>query len=171
VVWLQIERSGFDSRRYQIFWEVMGLESGPLSLVSTIEDLLERKSSGTGLEYRDYGRRDPQRWLRDAPLSAKICFNFTDKRRLLGRYSSLAAWSHGVINYIFLDLWSAFFLSACISLQLVYVRDMFHDNPSYTEHDTWVVVLRRHTDPGGIHIFLQYLHTNAESRPSPFTLQ
>jgi hypothetical protein len=25
---------GFDSRRYQIFWEVVGLEWGPLSLVS-----------------------------------------------------------------------------------------------------------------------------------------
>jgi hypothetical protein len=29
-------RSGFDSRRYQIFWEVVGLERGPLSLVITI---------------------------------------------------------------------------------------------------------------------------------------
>jgi hypothetical protein len=27
--------------------------------VSTIEELLERKSSGSGLEGRDYGRRDP----------------------------------------------------------------------------------------------------------------
>jgi hypothetical protein len=41
--WLQILRSGFDSQRYQIFWEVVGLERGPLSLVSTIEELLERK--------------------------------------------------------------------------------------------------------------------------------
>jgi hypothetical protein len=48
--WLQIQRSGFDSRRYQIFWEVVGLERGPLNLVSTIEELLVRKSSGFGLE-------------------------------------------------------------------------------------------------------------------------
>jgi hypothetical protein len=41
--WLQIQRSGFDSRRYQIFWEVVGLEPCPLSLVSTIEELLGRK--------------------------------------------------------------------------------------------------------------------------------
>jgi hypothetical protein len=27
---------GFDSRHYQIFWEVVSLERGPLSLVSTI---------------------------------------------------------------------------------------------------------------------------------------
>jgi hypothetical protein len=34
---------GFDSRRYQIFWEVVGLERDPLSVVSTIEELLGRK--------------------------------------------------------------------------------------------------------------------------------
>jgi hypothetical protein len=43
---------GFDSQRYQI-WEVVGLERGPLSLVSTIEELLGRNSSGSGLENRD----------------------------------------------------------------------------------------------------------------------
>jgi hypothetical protein len=55
---LQIQ---FDSRRYQIFWEVVGLERGPLSLVSTTEELLGRKCSGFGLENREYGRRD--QWL------------------------------------------------------------------------------------------------------------
>jgi hypothetical protein len=34
---------GFDSRRYQIFWEIVGLERGPLSLVRIIEELLGRK--------------------------------------------------------------------------------------------------------------------------------
>jgi hypothetical protein len=48
--------TGFDSLRYQIFWEVVGLEQGPLSLVSTTEELLGRKSSGSGLENRDYRR-------------------------------------------------------------------------------------------------------------------
>jgi hypothetical protein len=37
----------------------MGLERAPLGLVSAIEELLERKSSGFGLESRAYGRRDP----------------------------------------------------------------------------------------------------------------
>jgi hypothetical protein len=41
--------TGFDSRCYQIFWEVMGLERGPLSFVRIIEELLEWKSSGSGL--------------------------------------------------------------------------------------------------------------------------
>jgi hypothetical protein len=39
----------------------MVLERGELSLVSTIEELLERKSSGSGLESREYGRRDRSR--------------------------------------------------------------------------------------------------------------
>jgi hypothetical protein len=34
---------GFYSRRYQIFWEVVGLERGPLSLVRIIKELLERQ--------------------------------------------------------------------------------------------------------------------------------
>jgi hypothetical protein len=52
--WLDILGSGLDFRRYQIFWEVEGLERVPLSLVSTTEELLERKNSGSGL--------DPSRW-------------------------------------------------------------------------------------------------------------
>jgi hypothetical protein len=39
----------------------VGLERGPLSLVSTTEELLESKGSGSGLEGREYGRRDPSR--------------------------------------------------------------------------------------------------------------
>jgi hypothetical protein len=35
--------AGFDSWRYQIFWEIVVLERGPLSLMSTIEELLDRK--------------------------------------------------------------------------------------------------------------------------------
>jgi hypothetical protein len=56
----------FDSLRSQIFWEVVGLERGPLSLVSTTEELLGRNSSGSGLGSREYGRGDPLRWPRDA---------------------------------------------------------------------------------------------------------
>jgi hypothetical protein len=38
-----------------------GSGTGPLSLVSTTEELLGRKSSDSGLENRDYGHRDPSR--------------------------------------------------------------------------------------------------------------
>jgi hypothetical protein len=39
----------------------VGLELGPLSLVTKIEELLGRKSSGFGVEIREYGRRNPSR--------------------------------------------------------------------------------------------------------------
>jgi hypothetical protein len=38
---------GLDSQLYQICLEVVGLQRGPLSLVSTIEDLRGRKSNGS----------------------------------------------------------------------------------------------------------------------------
>jgi hypothetical protein len=70
--WLQIQRSGFDSRPYLIFWKVVGLERGPFSLVSTIEGLLGRNSSGSDLESREYGRRDPSSWLCDILYPQKL---------------------------------------------------------------------------------------------------
>jgi hypothetical protein len=65
--WLRIQRSGFDFRRYQIF-----RERGPLSLVSTIEELLGRESNGSGLKIRDYCRRDPSRWPRGTLYPQKL---------------------------------------------------------------------------------------------------
>jgi hypothetical protein len=39
----------------------VGLERGPLSTVSTIEELLGRQGSSSGLENREYVLRDPSR--------------------------------------------------------------------------------------------------------------
>jgi hypothetical protein len=47
-------------------------ERGPLSLVNTIEELLERKSIRSGLEIREYGRRDPSRWPRGTLYPQKL---------------------------------------------------------------------------------------------------
>jgi hypothetical protein len=43
----------------------MGLELGSLSLVSTIEELLGTKSSGSAIENQKYGRGDQLRLPRD----------------------------------------------------------------------------------------------------------
>jgi hypothetical protein len=51
------------------------LERGPLSIVSTTEERLERKNSGSGLENRDYGRRDPSRWPRATLYPENLALN------------------------------------------------------------------------------------------------
>jgi hypothetical protein len=68
---------GFDSRSYQIFWLVVGLERSPLSLVNTIEEVLEGTSSGCGLESRECGRRDPSRWPSGTLYPQKLALTST----------------------------------------------------------------------------------------------
>jgi hypothetical protein len=63
---------GFDTRRYHIFLEVVGLERGPFSLGSITEELLEWKSSRSestkprltamGIRWADHGH----------PITAKV---------------------------------------------------------------------------------------------------
>jgi hypothetical protein len=77
----------------------MGLEQRPLSLVSTTEELLERKSSGCSLENQDYVCRGFIALTKWHPLSPKADTNFIDEWRLLGRYSSSAEYGHWGLLY------------------------------------------------------------------------
>jgi hypothetical protein len=85
--WQQIQRSGLDSWHYQIFWEVVGLKQGPLSLVSIIEELLG--SSSSSLESREYGRRNPSCWPRGTLYPQKLVLTSpTSGSRLVGIFPS-----------------------------------------------------------------------------------
>jgi hypothetical protein len=68
----------------------VGLERGTLTLGSTIEELLGRKSCGSGLENREYGRRDrradhatplyPQKLALTSPTSGGRSVNIVRSR-------------------------------------------------------------------------------------------
>jgi hypothetical protein len=84
--WLQILRPGFDSRHYQIFRgkkkkgkQVVGLERGPLSLVSTTEELLDKtENTAVGIRHADHVapfiRKSWQPLRREAAVARSVYF-------------------------------------------------------------------------------------------------
>jgi hypothetical protein len=99
---------------FEWFWEVVGLEQCPFSLVSTIDEILERKSSSCCIKNREYSRRDPTRWSRGtlypqklALISPKgggrkprsiLCSNNTGFQRWLRRKSPNLIFSYSLDN-------------------------------------------------------------------------
>jgi hypothetical protein len=76
--------SGFNSRRYQILREVVGLERGPLSLVWITEELLEWKSSGSGSRISRLMVVGIRCAEQATPSIRKFGTNFSDMRRSVG---------------------------------------------------------------------------------------
>jgi hypothetical protein len=78
----------------------VGLERGPLSLVSTTEELLERKSRGSGLEIREYGRRDPSRCPRGTTYPPNLALTWpTNGGRSVGIVRSRLK----TVSYLFIN--------------------------------------------------------------------
>jgi hypothetical protein len=88
----------------------LGLERGPLSLVSTVEELFERNSSGSVLEIREYGRRDPPR---HSP-SAKVGNNFADKRSVGIVRLGTQATEFFVYIYIYIYIYVCVCVCVCV---------------------------------------------------------
>jgi hypothetical protein len=109
--WLQIEESGFDSRLPD-FLRSSGSGTGSTQPreYNWRATWKKKKSSGSGLENWDYGRKESVPLTTRRPsIYKKNCNNFADKRRSLGRYSSLTDSGHGVFLF-FLHLLGLFSL-------------------------------------------------------------
>jgi hypothetical protein len=97
--WLQIQRSRVWFPAYHVFWEVVGLELGPLSLVSTTEELLGRNCSGSGLESQEYSTGDPLSWPHDTLYPQKLTLTLpTSYSRLV---SIVRSWPQSLFVWFF----------------------------------------------------------------------
>jgi hypothetical protein len=96
----------------------MGLERGPLSLKSTTEELLERKSSGSSLEIREYDRRDPscrsrgtlypQKLVLTSPTSAGRSIGIVRSRTQATEFSFSIPSAPASLGSLFIRLYSPF---------------------------------------------------------------
>jgi hypothetical protein len=106
----------------------VGLEWGPLSLVSTIEELLGIKSSGSILEIRDYGHRNPSHWPRDtlcpqqlavtSPTSSSHLFSIVCSRTQDMEFSLLLVSRYSKFLNIVIFSFSISFLLDCFAISL-----------------------------------------------------
>jgi hypothetical protein len=115
-----------DSRHYQIFWDVVGLERGALSLVNTIVELLWRKSGGSNLENPEYGRRGPLCWPRKTLYPQKLALTSpTSSGHSVGIISSRTKATAFVILYTSLPVPSTYsflhILWSCLQLIWHYI--------------------------------------------------
>jgi hypothetical protein len=80
--WLQIQTPWPDSRRYQIFWQVVGFGRGPLTIVFKFEELLYIKKKRLRSRKPRIGSTDPSCWPRNTFYLQKLAL--TSGGRSLG---------------------------------------------------------------------------------------
>jgi hypothetical protein len=82
--------------------------------VSTTEQLLARKSSGSGVETKNTAVGDPPRWPRDIPLSAQVGTNLADKRRSLTPTTAFGSVLFCLVSSLHFLIWRFFYQTAKI---------------------------------------------------------
>jgi hypothetical protein len=116
-LWSSGQRSWLQILEVRIFREVVGLERGPLSLVSTVEELLGRNSSGSGLERRKYGRRDPWWWTCNTLYPHKLALiSPTSGGRSVGIVCSRTQATELVCLWLFLFYLQSVYSVNCIDI-------------------------------------------------------
>jgi hypothetical protein len=80
----------------------VSLERGPFSLVIAIEEILERKSSGSGLENQDHGCRDPSRRLRGTLYPQKL--TLTSRTSRGGSVGTVHSWTQATEFFLFINV-------------------------------------------------------------------
>jgi hypothetical protein len=104
----------------------VGLERGPLSLVSTTEELLERKSSGSDQQNRDYGRRESAALTMGHPSSYKklALTSPTSGGRSVGIVRSRTKPTELLVYYYVPEHY--IILNARMSVVIVYFKKLIH---------------------------------------------
>jgi hypothetical protein len=103
--WLLIRRPGFDSRHYQKK-KVVGPGTGSTQPRENNWVATWWKSSGSCLENREYGRRDPSRWLRGTLYPQKFAITSpTDGGRSVGVIRSRTqTMEFSLVSHIFFEI-------------------------------------------------------------------
>jgi hypothetical protein len=92
----------------------VGLERGPLSLVSISEELLGRNSSSSGLENREHESKDPSRRPRGILYPQKLALmSLTNGGRSVGIVRSRTKATESVVLFLFV------LASPCIMIMIV----------------------------------------------------
>jgi hypothetical protein len=92
----------FDSRLSHIFWEIVRLERGPLSLVRITEELLERKVTTPVKKTEINGREDSLRWPRYTLYPLKLALTSPPSG---GRSAGIVRWRTKAPEFVFGVFW------------------------------------------------------------------